>query len=153
MSTTQAPPIPFGRHLGAAQRAGRAFLDEVLVVDGTTYETWIALNLLATSGPRTSRAAFEQSLGAALEIRTAAAAQLLGQMERYGVVRTEPDASGDDGPRIALTEEGSRHFQRLLAAVNERSAQALAGVDPADVQTTIRVLAQFKAQAEASLRH
>ena len=149
MTATQAPPVPFGRHLGAAQRAGRAMLDEVLVGEGTTYETWIALTVLATSGPIASRVALARSLAAALEFTPAAVAQLLGQLERCAVLRTEP--GGEDGSMIAMTEEGSRSYQRLLAAVNQRSAQALAGVDPADVQTTVRVLRHFTERAESSL--
>jgi DNA-binding MarR family transcriptional regulator len=149
MTATQTPTIPFGRHLGAAQRAGRAMLDEVLAAEGTTYETWIALNLLATGGPVMRGEEFARIVGAALELKPAGVAQLLGQLERFGVLRAELGAG--KGGQIALTEDGSAYYQRLLAAVNERSAQALAGIDPADVQTTIRVLSQFKEQAEGLL--
>jgi DNA-binding MarR family transcriptional regulator len=152
MTVTQAPPVPFGRHLGMAGRAGRALLDEVLIAETTTYETWITLNLLATGGPNVRRDDFARQLAAAFQdLDGAAIAQLLGQLESFGVIRTRPVPADSKVLQVELTAEGDARYQRVLAAVNRASGQVLASVDPDDLQTTIRVLGQFRERAEAML--
>jgi len=151
MTVTQAPPIPFGRHVGVAARAARALLDDVLVREATTYETWIVLNMLATGEPGIQRDSLEQNLATGLEINDAATSQLLGQLEQFGLIRTNPVPGERDGRRVEMTAEGVAHYRRLLSAVNQRSAQVLGNVDPDDLQTTIRVLGQFKERADAKL--
>ena len=76
----------------------------------------------------------------------APAEQLLGQAERQGLIRfaAEPDGAGS---RVELTPAGEERFAHLLAAINRASAQALSGIDPEDVQTTIRVLGQYREKA------
>jgi DNA-binding MarR family transcriptional regulator len=149
MSIPQTTTIPFGRHLGVAGRAARALLDTVLVDEATTYETWIALNLLATGGPAVRREVLQDNLAVGLEMKPAAIAQLLGQLERFGVIRAERGKDG--GAQIAFTAEGAAYYQHLLEAVNRRSAQVLGSIDPDDLQITIRVLGQFRVRAEALL--
>lgn len=150
MTETPTASVPFGRHLGGAARAGRALLDSVLVREDTTYETWITYNLLSTSDPGVRQDDFARTLASVLQISDAAVAELLGQLAAAGLIRMEM-GSGPDAAGIGLTGAGEAHFQRVLADVNAASSEALAEVDAADVQTTIRVLGQFQERIGALL--
>lgn len=152
MTATQSPPIPFGRYLGAASRSARALLDDVLAAEATTYETWIAFNLLAAGAPNVPRDELQRNLALALQMNNGAAvSQLLGQLELVGWLHTLPTVEHGKPPLVEMTTEGAGHYQRLFAVVSQRSAQVLADVDPEDLQTTIRVLGTFREQADALL--
>jgi DNA-binding MarR family transcriptional regulator len=152
MIAPQRPPVPFGRQLGTAARTARALLDDVLAAEATTYETWIAFNLLAASEPGILREEFARDLATALQVNNGTViTQLLGQLELVGWIRTVPVKGVSTNNAIEMTAAGEAHYQRLAAAVRQRGAQALAEVDPTDLQTTIRVLGQFREGAEASL--
>jgi DNA-binding MarR family transcriptional regulator len=151
MTATQTPPVPFGRQLGEAHRAGRALLNDVLAREGTTYETWIAYNLIASGGPEVRRDELERALATALDISAVAVTQLLGQLARFGLIQLVPEAGDATEAQVALTAAGAADYQRLLGLVNQRSAQAFAGVDPDEVQTTIRVLGTYSQQAQTLL--
>jgi hypothetical protein len=133
-------------------RSGRELLDTVLIAEATTYDTWIALNLVASgAGDGVPRDDLRRNLVQALAgANETAAIQLLAQLERLGFVQILIPASGELGARVALTPAGNAEYQRLLASVNAASARALAGIDPEDVATTIRVLGQFREGAAAA---
>ncbi len=151
MRSTQAPPVPFGRHLGAATRTSSDLLDAIMVREAERSETWIVLNLIATSGPGKRRDDLVRELVSGLRFVTEAPAeQILGQAERHGLIHVvvEPDGTGG---LVALTPAGEERFSHLLAAINQASDQALSGIEPEDVQTTIRVLGQYRVNALALL--
>lgn len=155
MSITQgsSPSVPFGRHLGAAVRSGRDLLDSVLIAAATTYDTWIALNLISNGGEEgVPRADLRRNLmQAQVGASDAEVGQLLAQLQRHGLVRARnPVPREENDVRLVLTPEGSAEFQQLLAAVNAASGRALAGIDPEDVATTIRVLGLFREGAAAA---
>ena len=152
IAPTPSPTVPFGRHLGAAVRSGRDLLDSVLIAEATTYDTWIALILLASQlEDGVPRDDLRRDLMQALPVASEAGVrQLLAQLERYGLVHTLEPVSGDHRSRLALTPAGSAEYQRLLSKVNAASSRALSGIDPADVATTIRVLGQFREGAAAA---
>ena len=59
---TSAPPVLFGQLLGQAQRAANSLVNELLAQQGTTFETWVALNTLAQHPPSVSREEFNSDL-------------------------------------------------------------------------------------------
>lgn len=151
MSVTKAPPIPFGRHLGAAARTSRDLLDMILIAEAERYETWIALNLIATAGPGKRRDELERELVAGLQLANdSPVLQLLGQMERLGLIRFEA-APGREGSVVELTPAGEARFAQLLGVINKAAARALSDVDPEDVETTLRVLGKYREGALALL--
>jgi MarR family transcriptional regulator for hemolysin len=154
MSTTKvaSPSVPFGRHLGAAVRSGRNLLDIVLIGEAMTYDTWIALNLISSgAGNGMPRDDLERDLRQGLPgANEASVAQLLAQLARHGLVQTLESGTDKVEPRVVLTAEGEVEFHRVLAVVNAASAQALSGIAPEDVATTIRVLGQFQQGAAAA---
>ena len=151
MSVTKAPPIPFGRHLGVAARTSSDLLDKILVDEAERFETWGVLNLIATGGPGKRRDELERELVAGLQLANAAPVlQLLGQMERLGLIRFDA-APGGEGSVVELTPAGQERFEHLLGVINEASARALSDVDPEDVETTLRVLRTYREGALALL--
>lgn len=148
MSAVKSPPIPFGRHLGVAARTSSDLLDAIMIREGERPETWIALNLIATSGPNTRRDDLVQSLVSGLRFpNDAPAAQILGQLERQGFIRVV--AEEGDGRLVVLTPAGEERFAHLLGVISQASARALTDIDPEDVETTIRVLGQYREKALA----
>jgi DNA-binding MarR family transcriptional regulator len=149
MTDTAAPPVPFGRQLGEAERAARRLLKAVLAMSASTFERWVALNSLAIQGGAVPRDRLQRELAEGLESDTSAIAALLAELADDGLI-DERDVPGEpDAKQIGLTEQGSALYRRLAESVTHTTAQVLSGLDPDDVRVAIRVLAQVKERASA----
>ena len=141
------PPTLTGQDISEAQGAVRALLDRVLADTATTSNQYIALRVLAVRGPAPSPAAPHQLLAGQpqLGLDPPAAAELLGGLQASGLVsRSAPDGPGP----TQLTAEGATLYARLADAVTTVTTQLYAGLDPDDLATAHRVLAQVAERAD-----
>ena len=143
-TTPPLPPIPLAVHLGAAARASRALLDRVLEREGLDFERWVVLRGLVTS----------EAAGVPLPT-THELTTLLGGADDHltAPIQALVDAGLVDGDPAApqLTAAGRARARALVAEVAAISASVLEGIDPADVEATVRVLQQMAHRGEARL--
>ncbi|MFC4592103.1 MarR family winged helix-turn-helix transcriptional regulator [Sphaerisporangium corydalis] len=143
---TQAPALLTGQDIGEAQGAVGALLDAVLAAGGHTSEQFIVLRVLSVRGPWASPAALHEFLAGQrqLGLDPPAVAALLGGLEAAGLVRgSSPDGAGP----VELTGEGADLFARLAGTVAPATRSLYAGIDPDDLATAHRVLAQVVERA------
>jgi DNA-binding MarR family transcriptional regulator len=146
MSTTQAPPPPFGQVVGETQRALSGLLRDILDRAGTTFETWVTLNTLATRppGPGPSRDELRDDLAAALAAEASSISALLDRLEAGGLLRL-------DGGRVALTAEGEAFHRRLRDSIGRLTARLIDGLDRNDVEAALQLLREVGARAQKLL--
>jgi DNA-binding MarR family transcriptional regulator len=131
-----------GQDIGIANIAGRALIDELLGREGTTFERWIVLNLLATRGPSFEREALVGLVAAGTRTDAGSVRQLLAQLESEDLVR----AVGDG---VELSPAGLALFGRWRDAVARVTAEVYAPFDPSDLAITRRVLVQLTERINA----
>lgn len=150
MTDTQVPPPPFGQTVGEAQTALKAVLDRVLDEAGTTFDSWVVLNTLATQGPAIAGDELRPNLAQALQTDAGAISDLLERLRSSGLVRLTAAGGSREGALVELTEEGQVLHRSLRQSVGGASAKLLAGLGPSDLETTIRVLREVTERAKAS---
>jgi Mn-dependent DtxR family transcriptional regulator len=140
MTTTRL----LGQDIGQAAAATRIHAGATLAAAGSHFEEWYPLRLLATGTPG-PREVLVTRLAAALDLRPERAAELLDRLEAHGWA-----AATADGYR--LTEAGDERYGAILQRVTAASLPLYEGLDPADVDTTARVLATVAARAREAVR-
>jgi DNA-binding MarR family transcriptional regulator len=150
MTDTRVPPPPFGQTVGEAQTALKTVLDHVLDEAGTTFDSWVVLNTLATRGRAIASDELRSNLAQALQTDAGAISELLERLRSTGLVRLTADGGSREGPLVELTEEGQVLHRSLRQSVGGASAKLLAGLGPSDVETTIRVLREVTERAKVS---
>jgi DNA-binding MarR family transcriptional regulator len=133
MATT-APPVygQFGQALAFAERTLTASLRDHLAQRDTKPETWYALRLLATRGPRLSREALSRDLEGSRTLDADSTRALLARLEAEGLIR--------GGDEVELTEEGAALYRSLREYIAGPTAQLLGQFDIHDIETTVRTL-------------
>lgn len=141
------PPTLTGQDIGEAQGAVRALLDQILAGTGTSSNEYVVLRVLAIRGPAESPAALHEFLAGQrqLGLDPPAVAELLGGLEARGLVSGA--AAGGPGP-TRLTAEGADLHTRLTDAVAKVTTRLYADLDPDDLATAHRVLAQVTERAD-----
>lgn len=145
MVDTHPSPL-FGQTVGEAQRALRALVDDVFDAAGTTFESWLVLNTLATQGQSIPSETLRRDLAYALNVEPDAVSILLGQVESAGYVGISRGEPG--GERVDLTPDGLAFHGSLRDRVASASANVLDGIDPGELETTVSVLRRVKEQAQ-----
>jgi DNA-binding MarR family transcriptional regulator len=143
-----APATLTGQDVGEAEGALTALLDQVLAGTNTgiTRTQYIALRVLARRGPFPSPATLHDFLAAQpqLGLDPGQVAELFGSLEASGLVT----GSDRDGPGPAqLTADGDALNAKLAQAVAATTQRLYAGLDPGDLATTHRVLAELTERA------
>jgi DNA-binding MarR family transcriptional regulator len=133
------PNLSFGQQLALAHRALTGPLRTTLATRGVETETWYALITIATRGPAVPVDALREELATAPDVPSAA--DLLDRVESEGLVRVQ-DGTAD------LTAEGEALFVSLRETVTAGTAELLSPFDPADIETTTRVLSELIERAE-----
>jgi hypothetical protein len=123
MSTT----LTFGQQLAFAGRNLTKGLHATLAKQDMEPASWYALITLSTYGPMPEDRLREEL----------AQAPATGSIEDLGDL-----VSISDGV-VALSEAGRERFETVRAAVQARTQQLLGQFDPADVETTRRVLGKL----------
>lgn len=133
---------PLPRQINVAARATRGLLDAVLAEAGTTFSGWSVLAALSTGGP-----AIQKDLARSLDMIGPSVVERLDQLEAAGLVVRSGVPEDRRAYLVSLTGEGEELFARLRSVMKLTEAALTADIDPADIQTTRRVLAEVTARA------
>jgi DNA-binding MarR family transcriptional regulator len=122
----------FGQTLAFAERTLTTVLRRHLAEREIAPETWYALKLIASGGPRLDRQALIADLEGSPALDATSTRALLAQLEADGLIR------GD--AQVDLTAEGHVLFEDLREYVSRPAAELLGQFDVADIDTTVRTL-------------
>ncbi|HEU5156454.1 MAG TPA: hypothetical protein VFU43_05615 [Streptosporangiaceae bacterium] len=138
------PPVPtFGMTLAYAERTLTASLRRHLAERGTTPETWYALQLIATRGPRLDRKTLTAELEGSRTLTPDSVRELLARLEAEGLIHGDSE--------VDLTPEGQT-LHRSLRDYIAGPTQRLLGRFPAeDIETTMRTLQAITRQVAEEL--
>jgi DNA-binding MarR family transcriptional regulator len=148
MTTIQesARPVPLiGQAVGQAQASLTRLLVGVLAESGTSYQAWLGLQRLAALGGQAAREAYERDLSDWLLLDGPAAARLAGDLVAAGL------AAGTGDGLIGLTAGGRALREAVLAASAKITGPMLAGIDRADLETTVRTLDEITRRSRGTL--
>jgi hypothetical protein len=137
-------PLPLiGQSVGQAEASLNRLLTGILAESGTSYQSWLGLQRLNALGGEPARDAYERDLRDWLLLDGPAAAGLAGDLIASGLAAT-------DGGTIRMTEAARRLRQDVIAASAQVTGPALASVDRADLETTIRTLNEITRRVRAT---
>jgi DNA-binding MarR family transcriptional regulator len=139
MTTSPASFAQFGYTLALTERTLTAVLTKHLAERGVEPETWYALQLVATRGPRLSRVALSADLAASRTLDAESTRTLLARLEADGLL--EGDAE------VELTAAGTELHRSLRDYVAIPRNRLLSEFDADDVETTIRTLQRITERA------
>ncbi|MFJ6080367.1 MarR family transcriptional regulator [Streptomyces sp. NPDC092369] len=139
--TTIAPTVN-GQVIGLAHYAGRAVLESVLALRGTTFSQQITLTRVV-GGP-VERDALAEEVSGALKTGTAEVQGVVDELIGKGLLA--PEAS-----RVGLTDAGRAYCAEVSAETGAISARIYAGIPAEDLAAAGRVLAQVTERANAEL--
>ena len=143
MTTPPAPTPTFGMTLAFAERTLTASLRRQLAERDTTPETWYALQLIATRGPKLDRKTLINDLEGSRTLNPDSVRELLARLEAEGLIHGEAE--------VDLTTEG-QVLHRSLRDHIAGSTQRLLGQFPADdIETTMRTLQAITKQVSEEL--
>jgi DNA-binding MarR family transcriptional regulator len=137
------PPVPFGMTLAYAERTLTAVLRQHLAERDTKPETWYALQLVATRGPRLARKALSDELENSRTLNADSTRELLARLEAQGLIRGDAE--------VELTTEGEALYRSLRDYIAGPTAQLLGQFDPEDINTTVRTLQAITKRAAEGL--
>jgi len=135
-------PIDFFLHLAQACSETRRAFDRSVGLGQARRQMLVVLD----DDGEVSHAALAGHLG----IDGAAVTRHVKALELAGFVRRRLDPDDNRYTLASLTDEGRARVAELRAAHDGFQAQVLAGVDPADVQATVRALARVRANIRAA---
>ncbi len=146
--TETRPVAPlFGEQLGNTHRAVRALFNDVLGANATTFDRWVVLRMLARHGSAMRGADLRRDLAEGLETDSSSVAKLVQRVEVDGLIRETAAPGEPEATLVELTSEGEAIHQRLSEAAQGTGDRLLGGLDPDDLQTTLRVLGQVHERA------
>jgi DNA-binding MarR family transcriptional regulator len=140
---TNTPRVTFGQTLAFAERTLTATLRQHLAERGTTPETWYALQLIATRGPRVAREALSAELEGSRTLNADSTGELLARLEDEGLIRGDAE--------IDLTAQGKALHRDLREYIAVPTARLLGQFDVDDVETTQRTLQAIAERAGEEL--
>jgi DNA-binding MarR family transcriptional regulator len=129
----------FGQALAFAERTLTEILHEHLAERDTKPETWYALQLIATGGPRLAREALIRDLERSRNVDSDAIGELLARLEAEGLIC--------GGATVELTPEGEAMHRNLREYVSGPTIRLLSQFDIHDVETTVRTVQAITARA------
>jgi Mn-dependent DtxR family transcriptional regulator len=139
MTTPPAVYGQFGITLAFAEQALTDRLHKHLAERGTRPETWYALQLIATRGPRLAREALSNGLERSRNVDADAVREVLARLQTEGLIRGDAE--------LELTDEGKALHRRLREYIVRPTTQLLSQFDIKDVETTVRTLQAVTARA------
>jgi hypothetical protein len=143
MTTPPAIYGQFGRTLAFTERAMTATLRQHLAKRDIKPETWYALSLIASDGPRVARAALSTDLEGSPTLDADSTRELLAQLQDEGLIRGDTE--------IELTVDGESLYRSLREYIAGPTARLLGQFDVHDIETTIRTLQAITARADEEL--
>jgi MarR family transcriptional regulator for hemolysin len=79
-----------------------------------------------------------------LEVEPITLTRILDRLEEAGLVERTSDPADRRAWRLHVTAKAKPLVEKLKAIASEMTAEAFAGIDPKDIETTRRVLAQAR---------
>ena len=143
MTTVPDSFAQFGYTLALAERTLTAVLTKHLAERSVEPETWYALQLVATRGPRLSRQALSADLAQSRTLDADSTRALLTRLEADGLI--EGDAE------VELTAAGTELHRSLREYIAIPRNRLLSEFDVDDVETTIRTLQRIERAAQEQL--
>ncbi|NUT06920.1 MAG: hypothetical protein HOV76_25925 [Hamadaea sp.] len=143
---TPSTPTLTGQDIAEAQGALRALLETMLAGTDATANEYIALRVLAVRGPNKDPAVLHDFLAAQrqLDLTPAEAAELLAGLEEAGLAEGTARAAGP----ARITATGTAVLARLTELTSPATRQVFGDLDPADLATAHRVLAEVAQRAD-----
>jgi len=136
-------PTLTGVDIGEAQRAVGAVLDSLLAETGTSFETWVAVNVLATAPASPTRDELVTRMAAGLKLDAAAVESAVADASDAGVLRL--------GATVELTAAGQALHRGVSAGIAAVTPQLYGGIPQEDLATAHRVLRTVTDRANAYL--
>jgi DNA-binding MarR family transcriptional regulator len=137
------PSASFGQTLAFAERTLTAALRQHLAERETTPETWYALQLIATRGPRLARAELSSDLEGSRTLNADSTRELLARLEAEGLIR--------GGAEVELTADGEALHRSLREYIAGPTALLLGQFEADDIETTMRTLQAITERAAEGL--
>lgn len=111
----------------------------------TMSQGWVILHLVRENGLR------QADLAARLDIATVTISKLIDRLVARGFVERRPDSKDRRTNRIFATERAHDVMRNMREAQKDVDAIANAGIDAAELETTLKVLGQMRENLKASL--
>jgi DNA-binding MarR family transcriptional regulator len=135
---------PIGRQVNLTARATRALLDAALATAGATFADWTMLVTLNARGPMVQR-----DLARSLGMIGPSVVERIDRLESAGLVARSPVPGDRRASLVSMTDAGQLRFGVLHEAVRSSEVALTSGIDPHDLQTTMRVLAAVAERARS----
>lgn len=129
-------PKAFGKLLGQTARLWRRVADQRLQPYGLTEATWLPLLHIANSEAPPK----QTQLAAALSLDGSSVVRLIDSLEQAGLVTRCEEGRDRRAKEIRLTPDGADTVNALECVAQGLTDEALAGLAPADIEATRRVL-------------
>ncbi|WP_433320174.1 hypothetical protein ACQP0U_15760 [Micromonospora sp. CA-269861] len=142
-------PTLNGQVIGQAHYATRALLERAAAPLGVEFNQVLALNVLA-NGP-VERAHLLERITSTLKVDEQEVHRVLATLVDAGLAQGPTSTSGDDEPRLALTDTGHATQRGIAAAVADLSARLYADIPADEASTAARVLTLVTQRANAEL--
>jgi DNA-binding MarR family transcriptional regulator len=137
------PPAVFGRFgqtLAVAEQTMTAVLREHLAQRDITPETWYAVKLIGTRGPRVAREALIQAFERSRNLDSDSVGALIARLEVEGLIQGEAD--------VEFTSKGDSLYRSLREYVTAPTIRLLGQFDIHDIETTVRTLEAITQRVE-----
>ena len=142
--TESLPAIPVGQALGQAVGQAQTILTRlltgVLAKTGTPRETYLALLRLSVHGDSLQRDRYVRDLSDSLGLDLWVAGELADGMLDTGLLTLADET-------IRLADAGAELRERTRRSVGTVTAPLYEGLDPADIETTVRTLQDITSRA------
>lgn len=140
--------IRLGFYIHDASRLRRIIFDTALKPAGVTRsQAWVLAYLSRADGMAQSELANQLDLG------KVALGGLIDRLEKSSLVERRPDANDRRMKRIFLTAAGRRVVNKMRKISAPTNDEILAGVDPAELRTTVNTLRQLKENMLRMVNH
>lgn len=132
--------LPF--EIGETAHALRKAFDRRAVGLGVTRAQWkVLFRLTRTPGLR------QIELADMLDVEPITLSRIVDRLEEAGLVERRADPADRRAWRLHVTAKAQPLVAKLRALADEMIAEAFAGIDPKDIETTRRVLARARENA------
>jgi len=89
----------------------------------------------------------QSELADLLDIEPITLSRIIDRLQEAGLVERAPDPADRRAWQLHITAKAQPVVEKLQAVADEMTAEAFEGIDPADIATTRRVLAQVRERA------
>src|SRR5438105_15050520 len=132
--------LPF--EIGETAHVLRKAFDRLAVGLGVTRAQWkVLFRLTRTPGLR------QIELADMLDVEPITLSRIVDRLEEAGLVERRPDPADRRAWRLHVTQKAQPLVAKLRTVADGMIAEAFAGIDPRDIATTRKVLAQARENA------